>query len=153
MRIPTISQGGNPRSRDDRVMQIAGDKKAIDWQIFRTYMNGNKWIRNVKNHFFVSFFSNKQIKFDAKNESHRPQLKLALDAICSYITLCSIPRHFGSRFSIFLILQAIKSNHGNISTTKFTSNAAITLATKSKRIHISVRDCLFDLLRKCKLIK
>jgi hypothetical protein len=42
VRIPTISQGGNPRSREERVMQIAGDKKAIDWQIFRTYVNGNK---------------------------------------------------------------------------------------------------------------
>lgn len=36
VRIPTISQGGNPRSREDRVMQTAGDKKAIVWQIFRT---------------------------------------------------------------------------------------------------------------------
>lgn len=38
VRRPTISQGGNPRSSDERVMQNAGDKNAIDWQIFRTYL-------------------------------------------------------------------------------------------------------------------
>ena len=37
VRMPTISQGGNPRSSEERVMQIAGDKNPIDWQIFRTY--------------------------------------------------------------------------------------------------------------------
>jgi hypothetical protein len=36
VRIPTISQGGNPRSTEERVMQRAGDKKAIVWQIFLT---------------------------------------------------------------------------------------------------------------------
>lgn len=36
VRIPTISQGGNPRSTEDRVMQSAGDKNAIVWQSFRT---------------------------------------------------------------------------------------------------------------------
>lgn len=39
VRIPTISQGANPRSTEERVMQSAGDKKAIVWQIFRTYRN------------------------------------------------------------------------------------------------------------------
>ena len=38
-RIPTTSQGGNPRSTEERAMQTAGDKKAIVWQIFRTCMN------------------------------------------------------------------------------------------------------------------
>lgn len=36
VRIPTISQCGNPRSIEDRVMQTAGDKNAIVWQILRT---------------------------------------------------------------------------------------------------------------------
>lgn len=132
MRIPTISQGGNPRSRDDRVMQSAGDKKAIDWQIFRTYMNGNKRIRNVKNHFFFSFQTSKENLMLRMKVIGHSQNWLG-DAICSYITWCSIPRHFGSGFSIFLILQAIKSNHGNISTTKFTSKVAITFATTQQK--------------------
>lgn len=38
VRIATTSQGGNPRSKEESVMQIAGDIKAIVWQIFRTYM-------------------------------------------------------------------------------------------------------------------
>lgn len=37
--MPTISQGGKSRSSDERVMQNAGDKNAIDWQIFRTYID------------------------------------------------------------------------------------------------------------------
>lgn len=36
VRIPTTSQGANPRSIDERVIQTAGDTKAIVWQIFRT---------------------------------------------------------------------------------------------------------------------
>lgn len=39
VRIPTISQGGNPRSKEERVMHIAGDRNAIVWHIFRTYMH------------------------------------------------------------------------------------------------------------------
>ena len=35
-RIPTTSQGGNPRSTEERVIHNAGAKKPIVWQIFRT---------------------------------------------------------------------------------------------------------------------
>lgn len=47
VRMATTSQGGNPRSTEDRVMQIAGDKNAIDWQIFRTLVLKNKKIRQA----------------------------------------------------------------------------------------------------------
>jgi len=48
VRIPTISQGGNPRSTEERNMQTAGDKKAIVWHILRTYIYKNEdknWLR------------------------------------------------------------------------------------------------------------
>lgn len=38
VRIATTSQGGNPKSKDVRIMQVAGDKNEIVWQIFRTCM-------------------------------------------------------------------------------------------------------------------
>lgn len=36
VRIVTTSQGGNPRSTEERVIQAAGDRKAIAWHSFRT---------------------------------------------------------------------------------------------------------------------
>ena len=38
LRINTISQGGRPRSKEESVMHVAGDKKAIVWQSFRTWI-------------------------------------------------------------------------------------------------------------------
>lgn len=38
LRINTISQGGRPRSKEERIMHVAGDKKAIVWQSFRTWI-------------------------------------------------------------------------------------------------------------------
>lgn len=50
VRMPTTSQWGNPRSREERVIQAAGDKKAIVWQIFRTYMckTRSSLVSNIK---------------------------------------------------------------------------------------------------------
>lgn len=41
VKIPAISQGGNPMSTDESVMHIAGAKNAIVWHIFRTYMESS----------------------------------------------------------------------------------------------------------------
>lgn len=40
LRIPTTSHGSSPRSTDESVMQSAGARKPILWQIFRTWTTG-----------------------------------------------------------------------------------------------------------------
>lgn len=49
VRIPTTSQGGNPKSTEDKVMQTAGDTKAMVWQIFLTYNNNKRRTRRGSN--------------------------------------------------------------------------------------------------------
>lgn len=61
VRIATTSQGGNPKSKDVRIMQVAGDKNEIVWQIFRTCMYKSKASTaenlNRKTRFKLQFIS------------------------------------------------------------------------------------------------